>query len=408
MMPEQKQDNEKLQTTKRAKKRLWLTGIIAVFIVAAVIGYRVLTSKSADEQLAAIEAARAIPDSQNAAVIYNQLLADYNEAKLSPALLDPNTDDLTLIGPWSSKDYPEVAQWIRQQQGLITRLLEATRKDKCSFSVYDPAEGIEEHIAKRVNRMKTMRKWARLVVRAANNDVAEGRTDQALQNYFCAVRIGEHARQQPIAIDFLTGIGMETLALQKMRTIIMESDVTEEHLKTIETSLPEASPNWTEDSQIMLEVERLYSRKMPPEKVNGLLNQLKAWLRRSDQSTGVFNRVHEIYLRLFAERRGNRILVSLRRYKNKHGRWPQTLDEIQSQLPAEVLVDPSNNGPFLYELTEDSFELYSIGKNNIDEDGKRRDGCDDCPIWTPPSGKQKAKQQNTEPNESNPNTEPIE
>jgi hypothetical protein len=352
--------------------------------VAAVIGYRVLTSKSADEQLAAIEAARAIPDSQNAAVIYNQLLADYNEAKLSPALLDPNTDDLTLIGPWSSKDYPEVAQWIRQQQGLITRLLEATRKDKCSFSVYDPAEGIEEHIAKRVNRMKTMRKWARLVVRAANNDVAEGRIARALENYFCAVRMGEHARQQPIAIDFLTGIGMETLALQKMRIIIMESDVTEEHLKTIEATLPQTSHNWTEDSQIMLEVERLYFRKMPPEKVDGLLNQLKVWLRRFDESAGVFNRVHEIYLRLFAERRGNRILVSLRRYKNKHGRWPKSLDEIKSSLGEEVLTDPQNGGPFVYRLTEDTFILYGRGMNNIDDNGIYKGRLDDRPIWPPP------------------------
>ena len=380
-MPEQNQDNDKLQIAKHAKKRLWLTGIIAVFIVAAVIGYRVLTSKSADEQFAAIEAARAIPPEENAAIIYNQLLADYNDAKLSPALLDPSTDDLTLIGPWSSKDYPEVAQWIRQQQGLITRLLEATRKDKCSFSVYDPAEGIEEHIAKRVSRMMTMRKWARLLVRAANNDVAEGRTDQALQNYFCAVRMGEHARQQPIAIDFLTGIGMETLALQKMRIIIMESDVTEEHLKTIETTLPQTSHNWTEDSQIMLEVERLYSRKMPPEKLDGLLNQLKAWLRRSDESAAVFNRVHEIYLRLFTERRGNRILISLRRYRDTHGHWPENLDEIKSSLPEEILTDPQNGGPFVFRLTEDSFILYGKGKNNIDDNGIYKGPLDDRLIW---------------------------
>jgi hypothetical protein len=376
--------------------------------VAAVIGYRVLTSKSADEQLAAIEAARAIPDSENAAVIYDGLLENYNASALSPAFLDASTDDLTLLDLWPAEDYPELAQWIKQQQELIAKLLEAAKKDRCSFAIYDPGEGIEEHIAKRVERIKAMRTWARLVVRAANNDLAEGRIDQALLKYSGVIRMGEHTRQQPIAIDFLTGIGMETLGLQKMRIIIMESDVTEEHLKTIEATLPQTSHNWTEDSQIMLEVERLYSRKMPPEKVNGLLNQLKAWLRRSDESAAVFNRVHEIYLQLFAERRGNRILVSLRRYKNKHGRWPQTLDEIQSQLPAEVLVDPSNNGPFVYKLTDDSFILYSKGPNKLDENGKRRDGCDDCPIWTPPSGKQKAKQQNTEPNESNTNTEPIE
>lgn len=357
-MPEQNQDNEKLQTAKRAKKRLCLTGIIAVFIVAAVIGFRVLTSKSADEQLAVIEAARAIPDSQNAAVIYDGLLEDYNASVLAPTFLDASTDDLTLLDLWSAEDHPELAQWIKQQQGLIAKLLEAAKKDKCSFPIHSPAEGVEEHLAKRFERIRAMRTWARLLVRAANNDTAEGRIDQALQKYSCAVRMGEHGRQQPIALDYVNGIAMETLGLQKMRIIIMESNVTEEHLKTIEAILPQTTHNWIEDSKTMLEVERLYSRMMPPEKVDGLLNQLKAWLRRSDESAAVFNRVHEIYLRLFAEHRRNRILVSLRRYKNKTGHWPESLDEIKSSLPEEILTDPQNGGPFVYTLTKDSFTLY--------------------------------------------------
>ncbi|GAI19174.1 unnamed protein product, partial [marine sediment metagenome] len=54
---------------------------------------------------------------------------------------------------------------------------------------------------------------------------------------------------------------------------------------------------------------------------------------------------------------------------------------------AETLVDPFNNGPFVYKLTDDSFKLYSKGKNNTDEDGKykRRYGeaseGDDWLIW---------------------------
>ncbi|MHC4745460.1 MAG: hypothetical protein ACYS8Z_26395, partial [Planctomycetota bacterium] len=95
--------------------------------------------------------------------------------------------------------------------------------------------------------------------------------------------------------------------------------------------------------------------------------------------------------------------IALRRYKNRHGRWPQNLDEIKSQVPAQILVDPANNGPFLYKLTADGFELYSIGRNKIDENGKYMrndpDEPDDWPIWPP--YKTRTRKANTQPPDPN-------
>ncbi len=50
-----------------------------------------------------------------------------------------------------------------------------------------------------------------------------------------------------------------------------------------------------------------------------------------------------------------------------------------------TLTDPFNKGPFIYRLTGSMFLLYSRGKNNIDEHGKRDlDGSvDDWAIWPP-------------------------
>ncbi len=106
-----------------------------------------------------------------------------------------------------------------------------------------------------------------------------------------------------------------------------------------------------------------------------------------EYTTGIlgagWHRIHDIYLRLNADKRGSRIIIALRRYKNKEGRWPGSLDEIESLVPAEILVDPINNGTFVYKLTEENFTLYSKGKNNIDEDGERDEdaGKDDWLIW---------------------------
>jgi hypothetical protein len=80
--------------------------------------------------------------------------------------------------------------------------------------------------------------------------------------------------------------------------------------------------------------------------------------------------LHDTYLRSTAYKRGCQIIIALRRYKNKHGRWPENLDDVKERIPAESFVDPINGGSFVYRLTADNFTFYSKGKNNIDENGQ--------------------------------------
>ena len=65
------------------------------------------------------------------------------------------------------------------------------------------------------------------------------------------------------------------------------------------------------------------------------------------------------------------LLIGVKRYKNITGEWPGSLDGIKELTSQENFVDPTNGGSFVYKLTEDSFTLYSKGKNNIDENGLR-------------------------------------
>ena len=106
--------------------------------------------------------------------------------------------------------------------------------------------------------------------------------------------------------------------------------------------------------------------------------------------------IRDIYLRVTADKRASRIIVALRRYKNANGCWPESLDEVQSFVPAETLVDATNGGPFVYRLTDENFTLYSRGKNGVDDGGKRDDeaGADDWLIWPPKS--RKAKEENAD------------
>jgi len=383
-MSDQNQQNQKPENPKRTKKRVWLAAIIIIIaVICCLLLWDLLKSKSVNEQLAAIEAARAIPDSQNAATIYSELLTERNASSFSFDFQDFETDNITARGPWLSRDHPELAQWIKERQDLVAKLLEASKKNECRFAI----TGFPERFGARIDRLSTMKQWARLLVRAANNDIAEDQIAAGIKKYICLVEMGRHLQQQPVMIDYLVGLAIEGLASGRIRSFIVEGPSAEIHLKAIEVGLPTTKNDWNNYSENMLKVEQLYARREP----NFFLRMKYLW--RNIEDSPEFNRIHEIYLRVLSDRRGSRILIALKRYKNKTGNWPQSLDEIKSSLRVEVLTDPRNNGAFVYKLTEDSFELYSIGKNNIDENGKYKRGPDDWPIWPPPGRKPKTEKE---------------
>ncbi|MHC4624568.1 MAG: hypothetical protein ACYS4W_11780 [Planctomycetota bacterium] len=333
--------------------------------------------RSAEEKLAAIDAARAIPDQENAAVIYTQLAESTDLASGQPEFF--GTEGKT--GPWLSADHPEAAGWLERHQGEIAGLLEACQRQKCHF----PLPAVPAEWQRYVKRLTDARHWAFLLVSAANNDVAEGRIDAGLQKYLCTIKLAGHIRRQPLIIDFLVGTAVDALALEYMKGLIVEGDVTGAHLEIIEQGLPSTTDSWDKIWPQLLEMDRLYQRL----DIEGQYDQL-LW-----KNVGFFRRLkliflskrtsartlHKLYLRTLVTGRGTRILVALRRYKNKHGFWPESLDQIKGLVPPEATIDPTNNGPFTYKLTGNEFKLYSKGKNKIDEDGRFRDEADDWPIW---------------------------
>ena len=388
-MAEENRENEKPIRAKHATKRVLCAGVIVILII--LIGCflwatNTLMSRSADKRLAEIEAARAIPDSQNAAVIYNLLMESYDEGSFTTSFLDRETDSLTRNKPWLSKDYPELANWLKTHESTILALLQASKKKQCRFPI-----NIElQAMSNRVNRLVAAKQWARLLIRSANNDIAEGRIDAGLEKHLCLIQMAKHFHQQPVMIDYLVGIAIEGLASHGMACFIIEDNPTEKHLEIIEPALPKTKNNWSKEWATVLEVERLYAKEVP-----GLLNRLSFWWLRSKKDKAVNNRTHKIYLRLLTGRRGNRILIALRRYKNKTGRWPRSLDQIKSSLSKETLTDPQNNGSFVYKLTDEGFKLYSKGPDNIDENGRYIQGADDRPIWPAYGTKAEKPKENT-------------
>ena len=355
-MPEQSQENQKPKNIKRTKKRVWLAAIVvAITVLIVCLLWSRWNLNYVDERLAAIEAARAISDEENAAIIYNQLLENYDESALSLNFLDDETDNLTSRGPWLSKDYPELAEWLKEQQDTISTLLQASKKEKCRFPIITDVQ----QMPPRMERLSAMRQWTFLLRRAANNDIGEGRIDDAIDKWQCLLQMGNHLRQQPLLIEYLVAMAIEAIALNQTVVFLVEGNADESHLRKVETLPLRTEDDWTAVLEEVLPAEELAEQKMK-EKL-GLLDRLKY-----EFSYGLFgsmkgpdyNQIHQLSLRGVATCRGIRILIALRRYKNKNSCWPESLDDIQSQVPEEMLIDPFNSGNFVYKLTDNAFKLY--------------------------------------------------
>ncbi|MBA7660797.1 hypothetical protein ES703_68803 [subsurface metagenome] len=480
---------------KAYRKWFWLS---VAAVVIALITWVFLPDRKGDwkpytfdEELAALEAKRAIPDSENAAIIYNQLLKieilDGNEpeffAQSTPA---------SISGPWLAKDHPEMAEWLQQQESKIATLLLATKKEKCRF----PVNADFINISQTMDRLPSMRQCAYLLICAGNNDIGEGRIGAGLEKYLCVIQMAKHQRQQPALIDFLVGVALEALSINRFKRFVVTGDATEEYLRVIEETLTEIKHDWGYDLPKFIGHDKLMAKSLlsmfygvSPEgkiKLNpgmasrAMMTQLpedmkdeialKYWLRKLMKATTIwawfympstpqkaskiidasyeklyamaepdfdwdkqpakpsrwiklnfryltehlagileppYHRIHDTYLRVVAEQRGSRLIIALRRYKNKNAVWPERLDDIKSFAPAEIFVDPINGDSFVYKLTEENFTLYSKGKNNIDENGQYNTKWapdyswhkveeDDWLIWPPRSCKTKEEKTDAE------------
>jgi hypothetical protein len=361
--------------------QLAVIGAALVVIVAGTFGL-LIDWRSAEERLAEFEAARAIPDAENAATIYNELLQDPSLDSLDEIFWDDSIEaafDRAEDGPWLTEECPEVAAWIAEYPQIIDRLIEASHLDQCRFPI-----SLEFADSNESDRDIAMLSWTGLLTCAANNDLAEGRIDNAITKWRCLIQMENHLRQQPWNAT-MVGAGGE--AIESIIRFIVTANPSDEHLWQIEALPLPVANDWPRHYREIRLVEDLRRRReMEP---LGLWEQIRYryTIHRFESDFADLSErfgPSSSYLRFLAGARVVRILVAAKRYAYETGHWPNSLDELKSSLSSEILTDPLRDGPFAYQRTADSFTLYSIGKNKIDENGQwDPKGPDDWPIWSP-------------------------
>ncbi len=244
---------------KPARKWFWLS--VAAIVVVLIIwiflpeddeGWRPYTF---DEELAALQARYAIPDEENAALMYDRLFetidGDPNEPEFFARSSPSSRDE-----PWLSKDHPETAEWLKGYEQTISTLIEISGLEKCSFPVAAELTSLSQHM----KQLASMRRCTLLLLAAGNNDVAEGRSDAALEKYLCIARMAHHVYQQQPMIDYLIGLSIEYLPLTQLNRFVIESQPNKEQLELIGNCMKGPQNNWRIDWPKMLDFENLLSR----------------------------------------------------------------------------------------------------------------------------------------------------
>ena len=246
---------------KPARKWFWLSaGVVVIALIIWVFlpeddeGWRPYTF---DKELAALEARYAIPDEENAALAYNEIFETMD--------IDANQPEFFLKSkpssrnePWLSKDHPETAEWLKDKQKIIDRLIEISRIEKCKFSIpVGPAS-----LDLSMKRLPQIRRSTFLLVSAANNDIAEGRIDAALEKCLCIIQMAEHLYQQPALIYYQVGIAIEALGSLRLNRFVIEAQPRPEQLQLVSSFLIGVENNWGDDWRKILDFEKLYAKNM--------------------------------------------------------------------------------------------------------------------------------------------------
>jgi len=243
------------------RKYFWLTAacvaialIIWIFLPVNNEGWQPY-KYNFDTEYKKLETKYSIPPEENAAIIYNKLLEKYDANDYMIFDSDPNTFHGTFQKPWLSKDYPEIADGLKHNQSIIETLIEISKIDKCIFPISDPADSDTKY-----DKNSAIRCWARLLVIAINNDIAEGRHEKAVEKIAAILQMAKHQCQQPTTIDFMTGISVEQMAFIYLNRIIIEQDLIDSHIKIIEKALPDIKNDWNSVFAKNIEYDKLWAK----------------------------------------------------------------------------------------------------------------------------------------------------
>lgn len=378
---------------------------------------------------------RNIPDEKNAATYYIEAINEWTPFG--------GGDDVYLEAiarPWNPKEFPELAEWLRNNEPAFTLIEKAASLDECQFPILMGSPGATQLAAVLLPYLSAMRDFNRGLIVRAHLYEAQGKQPEALQNYLTALRMSSHLGQQQFLIDGLVSIAMGSDALRRLCDWMMWGKMSPEQMRATRDGLLTASGRLPDPAQsfegekamgmnvidtlMHMDFGALGIGRMAPEgpvcaffagrawrvimpdrtmkrdfaqyydaqvalarlidfAPGGALNaplRAKPWNVLASFLLPALSRAIEEYQRERAVLYGAALVAALQLCRAEHGAYPETLDDLVPDYLLSLAPDPFTGGRYAYIPLGDSFMLYSLGPNGWDDWGTPRD-------WQPGSDK---------------------
>lgn len=173
-----------------------------------------------------------IPRAQNAAWTYVEAVNAYEDlpSELSEAF------EYATYHAWPTQQ-PKLAEYLKSpgNQKALTFARKAATMERCQMPYFGAPDGTI--IGVLLPNLSMMRFLAKLLVVDGQRLEAEGRYDDALNDYLACARMGAHVAQGVTLIEDLVGIATWNLAQQRLANLALRRDLNVKQLQKLQSAL---------------------------------------------------------------------------------------------------------------------------------------------------------------------------
>jgi hypothetical protein len=371
---------------------------------------RLQALRDAGEPLALRELARpSIPTEQNAATYIRRAQADIVAI------------DKELTPVYDRVDQEETYQRTEADKKAIRAALEAYPR---VFPMLEQAAACPDHnsdldytadpnafIAAVIKQAQEVRPAVKLIAERVQLQLADGKTDEALQSVVTILRLARHQEREPTLINHLVVCACRSIGVEEGNRVLRSGPVSAKARAELDAELALAASNaayvhmlkteravglemlrsfgnvvnrpfFLNDEQsfyldLMAQNIDLASRTFADAgpTYDKLIEESKSWRHQiAGMVVPAAARVHGAELRTRAFIRCLRVLNALQRNAANAEAGPPKLEELG--LPADAIIDPFNGSPLLLRKIGGEWVIYSVGQNLMDDGGQLKDRKD--------------------------------
>jgi len=433
---------------KRRRKRWpWVVGTLLVLLATPLViwwGWTMSLRSEIRDRLDAIRAAGepvtleeldawyVVPEGENAAEYYiaafDLMVEDGAlEAKLPEMGASPTGEYVE----WPAWDQPLPAQmqdamrqYLDKNADALQALHEASDIKESRYPI-DMTQGIMTLLPD----VGPLREAARLLRLQAALAADEGRPEDATRSVSAMLRLARSLDEEPILISALVRMSVDMMAVETTERVIARADVSAEQLSSLEAHVRDAMghrtfrraiageramamsvfqdgsinlaamggpnagfpsvPGFTDRDHLAylrlsaLGVTVLDDPTNPPD-MDAALEELPRYCLITRIVLPATDASAMSELRHEAMMRATLVGLAVKRYQLTNDDWPPSLDALKPTYLDHIPIDPFDGKPLRYVVEDDIANVYSIGKDGVDDEGvvydaageRRTDGTD--------------------------------